>query len=166
MTSPCSAGPRRMSARGAVVIRRSQMGGSLVIAQLVDLDLGCSEQCSDLDNLWRLLESVQLMSGHGKIGARCLLNVLVANAKKLLIKIANKRTRITSHIGQVGCIGSISFFLTTSLAVGVSGFTSPTLGAGLTVLSDAVVTDHEQFSTKEPRDGGVVDGGAGGTLRF
>lgn len=71
-----------MSTGGTVAIRCSGVGGSLVITEIVDLNLGYSKQCSDLDNLRRLWESIQLVSSDGQIGARCLLDILVANAKK------------------------------------------------------------------------------------
>ena len=50
--------------------------------KVIDLNLGCSKQHSDLDNLQRLWESIHLVSDNGQIGARGLLDVLVANAKK------------------------------------------------------------------------------------
>lgn len=42
MTPPCSLGVGRMSAHGTVVIQCRGVGGSLVVAELIDLNLGSS----------------------------------------------------------------------------------------------------------------------------
>ncbi|XP_066341616.1 uncharacterized protein [Miscanthus floridulus] len=52
---------------------------------------------------------------------------------------------LLARVDEVGCIGSISFFLTTSLVVGVSSFTSPTLGARSVATGDLNFTSTEHL---------------------
>ena len=96
----------------------------------------------NLEYLWRLRESSQLVGGHSQIGARCLLHSLIIRHEKLLLEITDERRRATS--GGLG--GVFCFFITTSLTISVLGFTLMVLDTGFSIDSNAVVANHEKLS--------------------
>ena len=96
----------------------------------------------NLEYLWHLWESNQLVGVHSQIGARCLLHSLIVHHEKLLLEITGERRWATS--GGLG--GVFCFFITTSLTISVLGFTLMVLDTGFSIDSNAVVANHEKLS--------------------
>ena len=84
------------------------------------------------------------MGGHSQIGARRLLHLLVVHHEELLLEITNERWEATS--GGLG--GIFCFFITTSLAISVPGFTLTALDTSLSIDSNTVMANHEKLSPK------------------
>ena len=82
------------------------------------------------------------MGGHSQIGARCLLHSLIVHHEELLLEMIGERWRATS--GGLG--GILCFFIVTSLAISVLGFTLMALDTGLSIDSNAVMANHEKLS--------------------
>jgi len=89
-------------------------------------------------------ESSQLVGGHSQIGARCLLHLLVVHHEELLLEITSERWRVTS--GSLG--GIFCFFMATSLAISVPGFTLTALDTDFSIDSNTVVANHKKLSPK------------------
>ena len=132
--------------------------GQSWVPDVVDLDLSCFKQRLNLEYHQRWWEPTQLMGGHSQIGAWRLLHLLVVHHEKLLLKIMGERRRATSgSLDDVFC-----FFIATSLAISVPGFTLMVLDIGFSIDSDAIMANHEELSPKAWREWWV---GAGRAFR-
>jgi len=60
----------------------------LILADLIDLAMRRFKHCGDLGNLWCLWEPSELIGGHSQVGARSLIDVMVVNMEKLIVKVA------------------------------------------------------------------------------
>jgi len=60
----------------------------LILVDLIDLAMRRFKHCGDLGNLWCLWEPSELIGGHSQVGARSLIDVMVVNMEKLIVKVA------------------------------------------------------------------------------
>ena len=55
---------------------------------LVDLVVRSFKYCSDLGDLWHLLKSSELISGHGQVGSWGLVDIVAINMDEFIIEVA------------------------------------------------------------------------------
>ena len=83
-----SAGAAIRSWHGGSVNRARRVGGSLILADLVDLTVHCFKHGGDLGDLWCLREPGELIGGRGQVGTWGIVDVVVVNTDKFVFKVA------------------------------------------------------------------------------
>jgi len=73
--------------RGGSAIQACQVGRSLILADLTDLAVRSFKHCSDLGDLWRLLEPSELISGHSQIGTWGLVDIVAIDMDEFFIEV-------------------------------------------------------------------------------
>ena len=84
------------------------------------------------------------MGGHNKIGARCLLHLLMTHHEEPLLEITSERRQTTS--GGLG--GVFCFFIATLLAISIPGLALTALDTCFFIDSNVVMANHEKLSPK------------------
>ena len=59
-----------------------------ILVDLLDLAVCSFKHHGDLGDLWCLLKSSKLISGHGQVGAWGLVDIVAVNTDKFVIKVA------------------------------------------------------------------------------
>ena len=83
-----SAGAAIGSWRGGSANRACRVGGSLILADLIDLAVRRFKHCGDLGDLQCLWELGELVRGHCQIGAWSLVDVVAVNTDKIIVEVA------------------------------------------------------------------------------
>ena len=70
------------------MIRACRVGGSLILADLIDLVVHNFKHCGNLGDLWHLFEPSELVSGHGQVGAWGLVDIMAVNTDECIVEVA------------------------------------------------------------------------------
>ena len=73
---------------GGSANRACRVGGSLILAELIDLAVCSFKHHSDLGNLRHLLKLSELISGHGQVGAWGLVDIVAVDMDKFIVEVA------------------------------------------------------------------------------